>query len=233
MSKKTIRLKQSELNKIITETVSRVLREGNGEREFTDVFNVLAFDIEDEETVSISAQHQDYYTVDEAIEAAIEAAKELSDEEHCIMVEVHAGKYHDEEGNYYGEPDTIYAVSNKDKAITMRARRKAGYASAEVDEYLGGKGISERVKRTLRENKGNTYRGIPGTKFIWNGEWSDPGVEYEDEYYNANDIEDFFWDEYKNECEAEDKTPSESEFDNLGVKWFTEAFDTFLWSINQ
>lgn len=228
MKKNTIRLKQSELNKIITETVRRVLRESNGEQEFTDVFNVLAFDIEDEESVSISAQHQDYYTVDEAIEAAIEAAKELSDEDHCIMVEVHAGEYHDEEGNYYGEPDTIYAVSNKDKATTMRARRKAGYASAEVDEYVGGKGLSERVKRTLRENSNDTYRGIPGTKFIWNGAWSDPGVEYEGEYYNANDIEDFFWDIYKEQCAADGKKHSSSGFENLGAEWFINAFNDYI-----
>ena len=94
--------------------------------------------------------------------------------------------------------------------------------------------IKESVKRVIRENKLNTRRrnrviresgdlyghyddgtpftnskkrfhGIPGTVFIYHGEWSDPEVWYDGEEYNASMFEDTFWDMYKTECEEEGK----------------------------
>ena len=120
--------------------------------------------------------------------------------------------------------------------------------------------IRNAVKRIIRENKLNTRRrnrviresgdlyghyddgtpftnskkrfhGIPGTVFIYHGEWSDPEVWYDGEEYNASMFEDTFWDMYKTECEEEGKEPSEQEYDNLPTEWFEDKFQDILFGM--
>ena len=120
--------------------------------------------------------------------------------------------------------------------------------------------IRNSVKRIIKENKLNTRRrnrviresgdlyghyddgtpftnskkrfhGIPGTVFIYHGEWSDPEVWYDGEEYNASMFEDTFWDMYKTECEEEGKEPSEQEYDNLPTEWFKDRFDDILFGM--
>ena len=120
--------------------------------------------------------------------------------------------------------------------------------------------IRKSVKRIIRENKLNTRRmnrviresgdlyghyddgtpftnskkrfhGIPGTVFIYHGEWSDPEVWYDGEEYNASMFEDTFWDMYKTECEEEGKEPSEQEYDNLPTEWFEDKFQDILFGM--
>lgn len=59
--------------------------------------------------------------------------------------------------------------------------------------------VKESVKRVLRESKvrtrrrvikEDTWRGVPDTKFIWHGEWSDPEIEYKGKLINSNDVEE-------------------------------------------
>ena len=39
-----------------------------------------------------------------------------------------------------------------------------------------------QLKKLVKESFTNKpWRGVPGTKFIWNGEWADPEVEYDGE----------------------------------------------------
>lgn len=73
--------------------------------------------------------------------------------------------------------------------------------------------------------------GIPGTVFIYHGEWSDPEVWYDGEEYNASMFEDTFWDMYKTECEEEGKEPSEQEYDNLPTEWFEDKFQDILFGM--
>ena len=68
------------------------------------------------------------------------------------------------------------------------------------------------------------FHGIKGTTFISHGEWYDPDVWYKGKEYNANMLEDAFWDIYKEECEDEGKKPSEIEYDNLPTQWFESHF---------
>ena len=120
--------------------------------------------------------------------------------------------------------------------------------------------IKNSVKRVIRENKLNKRRrnrviresgdlyghyddgtpftnskkrfhGIPGTVFIYHGEWSDPEVWYDGEEYNASMFEDTFWDMYKTECEEEGKEPSEQEYDNLPTEWFEDKFQDILFGM--
>ena len=84
------------------------------------------------------------------------------------------------------------------------------------------------------ENNENTYHGIPGTRFIWHGEWSDPEVEYQGKLYNGNSLEDTLWSIYRTECEADGKGPSEEEYDNLPTDWFTDNFlDIIMEDMNE
>ena len=120
--------------------------------------------------------------------------------------------------------------------------------------------IRNSVKRIIKENKLNTrsrnrviresgdlyghyddgtpftnskkrFHGIPGTVFIYHGEWSDPEVWYDGEEYNASMFEDTLWDMYKTECEEEGKEPSEQEYDNLPTEWFEDKFQDILFGM--
>lgn len=87
-----------------------------------------------------------------------------------------------------------------------------------------------QLKKLIKEAKesSKTWYGVPGTKWIWHGEWADPEVEYDDETINANELENFAWGIYVKDCEAEGKKPSEDEFDNLPVKFFKDALDDYM-----
>ena len=72
------------------------------------------------------------------------------------------------------------------------------------------------------------WHGVEGTTFIYHGEWSDPEVWYDGEELNANSLEDYMWEEYKYECEEMGKTPSETEYDNLPTEWFAKKLDDYM-----
>ena len=59
-----------------------------------------------------------------------------------------------------------------------------------------------------------TYRGVPGSKFIWHGEWSDPEVLWKGISLNVNDIEDELWYSYKDDCTENNIKPTEDDFEN-------------------
>ena len=78
--------------------------------------------------------------------------------------------------------------------------------------------VVESVKRVLKEENiaygsdtpsmtgpsatgRETWRGVPGTRFIWHGEWADPEIEYKGHLINANDVDDYFYEVYKEEME--------------------------------
>lgn len=88
--------------------------------------------------------------------------------------------------------------------------------------------ISECVKRALNEgghlyhkdengnimtNSKETYRGVPGSTYIWHGEWSDPEVIWKGVSLNVNDIEDSLWNSYKDMCEENGEEPTEQGYE--------------------
>lgn len=131
---KGVQINESKLRNIIKESIKKVLKENVK----TDIFTIDAFDIQDEESVDVMRYTGvDYESEEEAISAARELAQSLSSWDNVVIVSVYAGQYNDGKGNVFGEPFDIYAISNKDKNTTMIARKNAGYASLEVDEYIG------------------------------------------------------------------------------------------------
>lgn len=133
MKKQTIKLNESQLRKIIKESVKKVLNES----ERYEIFTLNIFDIENENSIDDMQYTRNYESADEAIQAAREVAQKYADYDSVINVFVMAGEYTDENGNIFGEPDAIYCISNKDKRTTMIARKNAGYSFLESDEYIG------------------------------------------------------------------------------------------------
>ena len=134
--KKQIRLTESDLHRIVKESVQKILKEAQRGKE---VFTISAFDIESEEDVSdMQYCSPTYYSVDDAIDTARMFAKSLASDDRVIMVTVYAGEYENGNGDIFGEPQDIYTISNKDRRTTAIARKRCGYASEKVDEYAVG-----------------------------------------------------------------------------------------------
>lgn len=130
--KKIIRLTESDLHRIVKESVKRILKESN-ERE---VFTISAFNIDKEEEVDdMQYCGQTYYDIDDAIASATEFAQSLVDYGSVVMVTVYAGEYETESGDILGEPQEVYTISNSDRRTTAIARKKAGYVSLKVNDY--------------------------------------------------------------------------------------------------
>jgi hypothetical protein len=63
----------------------------------------------------------------------------------------------------------------------------------------------------MGRGRGTTYRGVPGTEFIWYNEWADPDILFEGETYNYWDVEDGLWQLYCEDCREARIVPDEDE----------------------
>lgn len=131
---KGIPFNESKLSRIIKESIKKVLKESV---EKTPIFGVHGVNItQDEGYEDYRITSGTYYSEDEAIEAAREAARSVADYEDVIEFWVIAGEYETPSGDVYGEPDAIYSISNKDEATTIAARKQAGFSRQGADEYI-------------------------------------------------------------------------------------------------
>jgi hypothetical protein len=60
--------------------------------------------------------------------------------------------------------------------------------------------------------KTNKWKYFQEAKFIWNGNWNDPQLEYNGNVYNIHLIEDTMWDRFNEYAEDEGINPSEENF---------------------
>lgn len=90
-----------------------------------------------------------------------------------------------------------------------------------------------QLKKFIKEanEQPKTWRGVSGTKWIWNGEWADPEVEYDGETINANDLEDFVFDQYQLDCKYSNKEATEADFDSQPISWFKEQLDEYMFGV--
>ena len=83
-------------------------------------------------------------------------------------------------------------------------------------------------------NSKSTYRGVPGSVYIWHGEWSDPEVLWDGVSLNANDIEDGLWYSYKDDCEERGETPTEQGYEDwlkeMGISYIASQLDDLAWA---
>ena len=76
-----------------------------------------------------------YYSLDEAIDAARDNLRNVDSEE-LYEAYVFAGEKETCTGDILGECDAIYCISNLGREETAKLRREYGYANEKVDEYL-------------------------------------------------------------------------------------------------
>ena len=155
--KRTIRLNESELKRMIAESVRRVLNEWNDGKK--EIFTISAFDIENDVDVSdMQYCGRTYNNIDDAITSATEFAQFLVDYGSVVIVTVYAGEYENENGDIFGEPQDVYSVSNSDNKTTAIARKRSGYVRSDVDAYSVSPSLDENkvfdyVKEMLKGKK--------------------------------------------------------------------------------
>ena len=85
----------------------------------------------------------------------------------------------------------------------------------------------------MHTNSQDNWYGIEGATFVSHGEWSDGEIyfDYEGEQYviNANDAEEWLWDDFKEYCEENNLNPDEHSDDEI---WYNfarnEGYDVLL-----
>ena len=107
--------------------------------------------------------------------------------------------------------------------------------------------VKESIKKVLREggniywkdedgtphtNSRETYRGVPGTIYVWHGEWADPTIIYKNQEINVNDIDNLLWSDYKEACEEYGDLPTDAGFEDwlegVGAVWIQERLDDII-----
>ncbi len=77
-----------------------------------------------------------------------------------------------------------------------------------------------------------TYRGVPGSTFIWHGGWSDSEVLWKGFSLNINDIENGLWYSYEDDCTENDIKPTENDFENwlkrMGTDYIASELDDLI-----
>lgn len=106
----------------------------------------------------------------------------------------------------------------------------------EIDDYNPDDDISESY---LREDRDDTYRGIPNTRFIWHGEWSDPEVLYTDDdgdelLFNYYNVEDVLYSEFMDDMDISDDDPNfDAEFKKYAKENGKRILDDLAWDQQQ
>ena len=85
----------------------------------------------------------------------------------------------------------------------------------------------------MHTNSQDNWYGIEGATFVSHGEWSDGEIyfDYEGEQYviNANDAEEWLWNDFKDYCEENNLNPDEHSDDEI---WYNfarnEGYDVLL-----
>ena len=88
----------------------------------------------------------------------------------------------------------------------------------------------------FRTNSKDLWRNVPGTRFIWHGEWSDPEIYYNGELLNYNDVEDSLWNYYKEViCDENGEIPTEEGYEAWVERedpdWLKSQLDDILYGM--
>jgi len=87
----------------------------------------------------------------------------------------------------------------------------------------------------VHTNSKETYRGVPGSTYIWHGEWAGPEVLWKGVELNVDDIEEGLWISYKDECEEIGENPTEQGYEawlkEMGTDYIAAQLDDCLWAM--
>lgn len=80
-------------------------------------------------------------------------------------------------------------------------------------------------------NSKDLWRGVPGTTFIWHGEWADPEILYKGQLLSSEDVEDGLWVSYQSDLSEGRIDPNES-FDEWckeqGTDYLAATLDDYI-----
>ena len=86
-------------------------------------------------------------------------------------------------------------------------------------------------------NSKDTYRGVPGSTYIYHGEWADPEILWKGVEINANDVEDSLWESYEDDCRDRREKPTDDGFDEwldeMGTSYIASTLDELAMAMNQ
>ena len=101
-----------------------------------EIFTISAMNLTIEEGIDLLPYTgKIYFSEEECVEDARNAAKECVSWPDVIEFSVMAGEYQTESGNVFGDPFVVFTISSSDKWTTKSLREKCGYCSLFVDEY--------------------------------------------------------------------------------------------------
>ena len=86
----------------------------------------------------------------------------------------------------------------------------------------------------IHTNSKQTYRGVPGSIFIYHGEWGDPEIIWDGQSINASAFEDELWEIYKDYCRNEKPTEQgyEEWLQEQGTDYIADELDSYLFIAN-
>lgn len=83
-------------------------------------------------------------------------------------------------------------------------------------------------------NSKETYRGVPGSTYIWHGEWADPEVLWGGVELNVTDIEEGLWYSYEDDCEERGEKPTKQGYEawlkEMGTEYIASQLDELAWA---
>ena len=194
MNRNRVRLTESQLHRVINESVGKVLREGrkpNDVQHGKHSFKGLRYD----------RNGNPIYTYDGQPNASTQK-----------LLKNQGWKMSPKHGLYgqISDPSKLYNESILHRAIkesVKKVLREGGNLTWQDDEGR------------MHTNSKDTWYGVEGSTFVWHGEWSDPEIyfEYDGEQYvlNGNEAEDWLWYNFKEYCEENGLNPDEHTDDEV------------------
>ena len=226
--KNTIKFTESELKAMITESVKRIIKENtsNIESEFSD----WALNLCHTTNRGFNAMGKLYeYYYEDNDNALLAVAEEFTD-------------------TYGGDMDEVYEVARKFanhyfyyNPVEMEDDNDDLYESVKVcvTESLrkilkeGGHIFHQDEDGTVHTNSKETWRGVPGTTYIYHGEWSDPEIFYKGELLNYWDVEEGLEYMYKYDVEEGEFNGTFDEWvEAQGPEYLASQLDEIIWAHN-
>ena len=129
------------------------------------------------------------------------------------------------------EGDLRRIVNNSVKrALRENSRRKKRMVSEAGHIYY------KDEDGNVYTNSKETYRGVPGSTYIWHGEWADPEVLWKGSEINVNNVENSLWASYKEDCYEYGDKPTEDGFEDWleekGPNYIASELDAFATGVD-
>ena len=136
----------------------------------------------------------------------------------------------------------IVNPQNSDSYFIADRELKDTHVAKQTNETKLREMVKREVRRAITEaghiyfkdddgdtytNSQDTYRGVPGSTFIWHGEWADPEIWYDGVELNGNDIEDGLWSWFNEDVENADDEEREQFRIDMGLELKSDDEDVF------